>query len=289
MRRLTPYLPAGIAKAAVSLPDFLKPSLTEIRLRLNGPVSVTAGGKNRYFDTNGRLCGANEAIVCTQNDINECVSLLTGASLYSRGDELRAGYLPFGEGCRAGICGEAIVRDGVLTGFAKIYSVNLRVSRFIKDFGLRAAEHIAEPYPKGALVYSPPGMGKTTLLRSIAARLSEKYRVALADERCELYVPQLAPGMTDVMRGLKKSEALPMLCRSMSPQFIVCDELAPEDEDALMNAFGSGVCIVASAHADSAESLKNRPFLGRLLKTGAFPILIELEEGFKYTVKEYEE
>lgn len=286
MHRLLPYLPARIASAAARLPDAVAENLTEIRLRLHGPVSATSGGKNRCFDLHGSLCPAEDAIVCTQEDMSECLSLLTRSSLYSCGDALSAGYLPFGDGCRAGICGDAAVRNGVLRGFGEIYGINLRLSRFIREFGRKAAQNIAGTPPRGALVYSPPNRGKTTLLRSVAALLSANYRVALADERRELYVPQLRAGLVDALCGVKKSEALPLLCRSMSPEIIVCDELAAGDEAALLSALGAGVCIIASAHAESEEGLRARPFVGRLLATGAFPLLIGIGEGFKYSVKE---
>ncbi len=287
MHSLVSCLPPHIAKAVLCLPDYIKQSLTEIRLRLSGPVSVTSGGKNFAFDKNGAICDVGNAIICTEDDMSECLALLTHASLYSYGDEIAAGFVPFGNGCRAGVCGEAVVRGGVFTGFSKIYGINLRLCRFIKDYGVMAARHICANGLKGALIYSPPNGGKTTLLRSVAFALSLKYRLALADERRELYVPQLKSGLVDAVCGLKKSVALPLLCRSMSPQIIVCDELAAEDEPALQNALNAGVCIIASAHAETSLQLAARPYIGRLLETGAFPLLIGIGEGFKYTVEEW--
>lgn len=287
MHRLLPYLPPRIQVPISRLPEGVRQNATEVRLRLNGPVSVTSGGKNHCLTENGRLCTAEKALVCTQTDISECISLLTRASLYSYGDAMCAGFLPFGNGCRAGVCGEAIVREGAFSGFSKIYGINLRLSRFIKGYGTTAARYIADGGLKGALVYSPPNKGKTTLLRSIAALLSADYRVALCDERYELYVPELKGGLTDAVCGLKKSAALTLLCRSMAPQVIVCDELAAEDEAALINALGTGVCVIASAHADSAAGLCTRPFMNRLLQTGAFPLLIGIGADYEYTVEEY--
>lgn len=249
-------------------------------------MSVTSGGKNLCFDAEGKIGTPKKALHCSAEELKECIALLTRTSLYSYGDELCAGYLPFGNGCRAGVCGEAIVRDGVFRGFSEIYGINLRLSRFVADCGEHAARSICEHGLCGALVYSPPGKGKTTLLRGIAAELSHKYRVALADERYELYVPQLKTGLIDALCGLKKSAALSLLCRSMSPQVIVCDELAAEDETAVLNALGAGVSIIASAHADSAEGLYTRPFVRRLLESGAFPLLIGIGENFEYTVEE---
>lgn len=287
MQRLLPYLPLHIARGAAALPSAIAEGVTEIRLRLGGPVSVTALGKNHCFNSQGKLCPAEKAIVCTKEDVQSCLALLTHASLYSYGDTVRNGYIPFGNGCRAGVCGRGIVHGGKLTGFSEVYGINLRLCRYIKDYGIAAARYIGGTPLKGALVYSPPNKGKTTLLRSIAAQLARTLRVALADERGELYVPELNGTLTDVISGVNKSVAIPLLCRSMSPQVIVCDELAPEDEAALINALGAGVCIVASAHGESAAGVLARPYIGRLAATGAFPLLIGIGEDFSYTVEEY--
>ena len=286
MQSLLAYLPLSIARAVTSAPQSITDSLTEIRLRLGGPLSLTSGGKNCCINGEGKPCLPSVAFVCTEEHIAECLSLLTKGSLYSYGDALCQGYLPFGNGGRAGICGEARVQNGVITGFSTVYGINLRLCRFFPDYGAEAARHIKQGGLKGALIYSPPNRGKTTLLRSIASKLGEKYRVAIADERGELYVHQLRSGLIDRLTGLKKSHALTMLCRSMSPQVIICDELAPEDETALHNALGVGVCIVASAHGESAASVTARPFIGRLIEAGAFPLLIGIGEDYGYRVEE---
>jgi len=285
------YLPIRISRAVAALPERIAEGLTEIRLRAGGPVSVTSGGRNHTFTESGLLCPVERALRCCESELEECVALLSRSSLYSFGDTVKNGYIPFGDGCRAGVCGEGIVQNGETLGFRKIHSVNLRQRRFIRDFGLEAAKRVSENGLKGALVYSPPGFGKTTLLRSVAALLSDgslgrAYRVALADERGELFVPELAAGLTDAVRGLKKAEAARLLCRSMSPEVLICDELSPEDAGAMTDALNTGVCVIASAHADSVSGLKSRPFIAKLLETGAFPLLIGIGEGFRYRVEE---
>lgn len=288
------YLPLRISRAFAALPDGLLDKLTEVRLRLNAPVSVSAGGFNRCFTAEGRLCAPDKGIRCGGEEIEECLALLSRSSLYSFDDTLKSAYIPFGNGCRAGVCGEAIVRNGEIAGFRRVYGINLRLRRFVKDFGAEAARRISGGGLKGALIYSPPNRGKTTLLRSIARLLSDgsagpPRRVAIADERCELYVPELAGGLVDLMSGVRKAEAAELLCRSMSPEVIICDELSCSDGDALLQAVNAGVCVIATAHGDTRAALEKRPFVKELLDSGAFRLLIRLsaEGPFAYDIEEY--
>ena len=292
MLRLLPFLPQGLGFAVAKLPKEASSVATELRLRANAPVSLTLGGKNRCFNGDGRFCPVGQGIVCGEKELEECLSLLSRSSLYSFGDCIKQGYLPFADGCRAGICGEGIVRDGVLTGFSRVYGISLRLKRFISDFGFEAARRITEKGVRGALIYSPPNCGKTTLLKSLALLLSNgsmgrAYKVAVADERGELFVPELRGGLVDALCGVKKSIAIELLCRSMSPEVLICDELSADDGAALMQVLGMGVAVVASIHAATAAELKRRPFAAALLDKGAFPLLIGIDNSFGYTVEEY--
>ncbi len=289
-RRLLPYLPPRIQAAVAALPEGVDETATELRLRADAPASVTSLGKNRCFDEHGRLCGIEKALRCSEKELSDCIALLTQHSLYSFGESMKHAYVPFGEGCRAGIGGEAIVKDGVVLGFRRVLSINLRVSRFVRDCGYKAALQIAKH--GGALIYSPPACGKTTLLRSIALLLADgsvgrPCRVAVADERGELYVPELRAGLVDVISGVEKGRATELLCRSMAPQYIICDELGANDEEPCLQALNTGVATVASVHAGTREGLLRRPFVKRLLDSNAFPLLIRLSPDYSYETEEY--
>lgn len=292
MLRLLPYLPQRVATAVAGLPGDALSNSTELRLRADAPASITLGGKNRCFTADGVFCPVGRGLACTRKEMEECVSLISGASLYSFGDCLRQGYLPFGDGYRAGICGDGIVRNGVPEGFSRIYGINLRIKRFVADCGYEAARRITEKGLRGALIYSPPNCGKTTLLKSLALLLSNgslgrAYKVAVADERGELFVPELRQGLVDGLCGVEKSRAIELLCRSMSPEVLICDELAACDGAPLLQVLGTGVAVLASAHAATAAELAARPFIGALLAQGAFPLLIGLNGDYSYSVKEY--
>lgn len=290
MKSLLPYLPPRLGSAVTRLPSEAKESATELRLRLEAPVSLTLGGKNLCFDASGRFCDPGTALRCTRAELEACIDLLTRSSLYGYGEYLACGYIPFGTGGRAGVCGEAIVRGGRLEGFRSFWGINLRLRRFIEGFGLAAVRRIREKGMCGALVYSPPNRGKTTLLSSIAYLLStgdRPLRVAVADERGELFVPQLREGLADGMWGVPKAKAIELLCRSMSPQVVVCDELCAEDAAPLAQVLGMGAALIASAHGGSRDELVRRPFIRSLLDMGAFPLLIGIGRDYVYETEDY--
>ncbi len=291
-QQLLAYLPQRVARAVAALPSGVDEGATELRLRLEAPISVTVGGKNRCFNADGVICPMENAMRCSAEELRETVALLTRSSLYSFGESIKQGFLPFGKGNRAGICGDAIVKDGAVCGFRSVYAVNLRVSRHVRLCGMKAARRITELGGVGALVISPPGGGKTTLLRSVADLLSSEAlsspkRVALADERGELFVPELHKSLVDVMLGVPKVRAVELLCRSMSPQFLVCDEISPTESASLLQAANAGVSLIASAHAGSLAELCRRPFAAELLAAGVFPLVISLKNDYTYETEEY--
>ena len=168
--------------------------------------------------------------------------------------------------------------EGRVTSLGSIGSVCIRIPREIKGCASLLADCILEAPLTGILILSPPGMGKTTLLRDLVRIVSDRGKnVALADERREIAacmdgIPQLDVGScTDVMDGLPKAQAIPMLVRACAPEFIAVDELGSlADARAVLDAVRCGVSVIATAHASCQEEALLRPGTGLLLKENAF-------------------
>ncbi|MBQ3231059.1 MAG: hypothetical protein IJB49_08600 [Clostridia bacterium] len=289
------YLPRRISRAICALPESLCGDANEIRLRLNAPASLTVGARNVLFGENGAVSKPSGALCATEAEINECLSLLTAGSLYRFDEAVASGFIPLGSKGRAGICGEARIENGKMNGFSKITSVALRVGRFIPELAMPLIEKYKENGLSGALVCSPPALGKTTFLKSAAFLLSSgkgisPKRVGIADERGELSALSGARGLCDILSGAPKCEAISVLTRTMAPEIIVCDEISPNETEPLLEAQSTGVCLIASAHCGSPSELLKRGRMKMLLESGIFPLCVRLyyQNGYQFEISETE-
>lgn len=260
-------LPYRLQSAAVKCVLNNKGALNEIRLRLGRYLSVTSRGKNH-------IC----QVRCTKEDIDDVIRRLCGNSLYSHADTLREGYISYDCGIRAGVCGRAVAERGRINAVTDITSVNIRVPHRVKgaaDGAYRLLED--RGFSSGMLVYSRAGVGKTTLLRELVAKLAASYRVSVVDSRCEIMAGVEESVMADVLSAYPRAKGIEIAVRTMSPEFLVCDEIASnEDVAAISAAVGAGVNIIATAHAGSFDELMHREQMRTLIDRRAFDVYLGL-------------
>ncbi|MCQ2456154.1 MAG: hypothetical protein MJ096_02245 [Clostridia bacterium] len=257
---LQPRLSAAVLKAS----SLCGGEFNEIRLRLNGPLCLTVSGKT-----------VNCGVICTREDMDSVVRRLCGNSLYSHGDTIKEGYIASAHGIRAGICGRAVTDGGSVSAVTDVSSLCLRIPRRVRGAGDEAYAVLEKGgFSSGLLIYSRPGVGKTTLLRELAVRLAggaRPFRVAVIDTRCELAAGLDGMISADVLTGYPRGKGIEIAVRTLSPEFIICDEIGTrEDAEAIRGAAGSGVRFVASAHAGSSRELFLSPIVGGLAETGVF-------------------
>ncbi len=230
--------------------------LEEIRLRADRKATLTVGGHNCPTD-----------ILLAPRTLSDLLIHLCGGSLYAYSDTIHQGFLTLPGGIRVGVAGRAVCEEGRIIGVTDVTSLCIRLPHPHRNVGgtvCRLLRHLAaEGGAQGVLIYAPPGVGKTTLLRAVAATMAsgpDPWRTVVVDTRGELGFAGDRPDLClDVLAGYPRARGVEIATRTLSAQLIVCDEIGDVEEAmALISAHHGGVPLVASAHAGSVEELLHR-------------------------------
>ncbi len=246
-----------------------KDSLLELRLRLGQPSELVMIHGSQWLDD-----------ICTESDLNFCINAASNYSPWNAAT-VAQGYLTGAGGHRIGICGQASVKEGSMSGITGATSVCLRVARDFQGIAEKAAA-----LSGSILILGPPGSGKTTFLRDLIRQRSNAGRefISVVDEKGELFPSvqkqfYFSPGKhTDILTGCPKVSGIHTVLRNMGPDTIAVDEItAQEDCLALQHAGWCGVKLLATAHASSAEDLCRRPIYKPLAESKLFDHYIVLQ------------
>ena len=278
------FLTPEMRRAALSMQQGEKCDAEEFRMRAGRPFSVVFPGGEQVLSKDGSVT-ARSPITVASSDIVTAFELATQSSAHTAMESAKNGYVTVRGGHRVGICGTAVVKDGEVVSIKKLSSMSIRIAKQITGSGDEVLDRIiCRGAPSNTLIISPPGCGKTTLLRDIVRQLSDGtrnggkgLRVSVADERGEIAAlwnaaPQFdVGGRTDILECCPKAKAVMILLRAMSPQVIAVDEItAPEDLAAVETAANCGVRLLATLHADSLDDLRSRPLSRRLVDMRLF-------------------
>ncbi len=236
--------------------------LYELRLRENMPISINYDGKYVFLSDFGAVDDRNKAMVCNLNEIEDCVYKAGNYSIYSVEEQMKQGYITAKDGVRIGLAGEYVMEKGQIHAIRGITSLCIRIPHEIYGCGEEIYRSCMSDRIHNLLICSPPGLGKTTILRDISRIMCmrAKVNVLICDERGELYVGEM--GKTcDIIKYTDKATAFEIGIRALRPDVIITDELSARDGEALRKAVCAGVKIIASAHLWDKTSLME-PFLG---------------------------
>ncbi len=247
--------------------------LQEIRMRINKPMIIRYDNREYFVDERtGRLSTKCEPYIVKKNEMKETMEYVCNYSLYAFQEELRQGFITVQGGHRVGIAGKVVTEDGMIQNIKYISSINVRIAHEIGGCSNRIMRYITnDGRMLNTIIISPPGCGKTTLLRDTIRNLSDGYdnmtgvNVGVVDERSELaacYMGVAQNNMgyrTDILDCCPKAKGMMMLIRTMSPQIIAVDEIGgSDDENAIRYAAICGCKIIATAHGASYEELITR-------------------------------
>ena len=236
----------------MSVPEIERDRIQEIRLRRGRRLSVTIFSKEYFVNDNGRLMNnIGDSVQVTTEDIETIYQRAFQNSLHSFHREIARGYITVSGGCRVGFCGTAVLDPARSYAVESVKNIGSSDEIYAKCFSDK---------PMSLLIASPPSGGKTTVLRDLARKLGERWRVALIDERNEFAAtvagePQnLIGAMTDVFNSYNKYEGIMTAVKVMSPQILICDEIG-------------------------SSELKKRRYISKLIKDKAFDALAVLGTG----------
>lgn len=265
------YLPRKIRKLMYFIST---DGLEEVRLRQGLPVALYYADRCRYITPKGQLSlSYTGCITATKADLIEGMELISEASVYALGDEIKNGYITIAGGHRVGICGNTVLKDGRIENINHVSGLNYRISKEIIGAARMIMPYIYDSSEiRNTLIISPPQCGKTTILRDVARSLSEVgKKVSVIDERNEIsamnngYQGYNLGVSCDVLGGASKEEGSLLMLRSMSPDVIITDELGGEDEGRVLSRIAnSGVHLISTIHAKNRAELEKREEISRI-------------------------
>lgn len=242
MKNIYSRLPDSLAKKI----DFK--NINEISLRADKNVIVKAD--NIYYKID---------YVTSQKEVEEILKRFCNLSVYAYLDEIKNGFITIEGGHRIGICGTAVLKNNEIYNVKNISSVNIRTAHEVKHCSDKLKFDI-----KNLLIISPPCCGKTTIIRDLCRRLGAKNKISIVDERGEIAGIHNGKAyfdvglMTDVLSLVSKTKGIEYVLRSMSPEYIVTDEISSVDFESVCQAFTYGVKIIATAHGNNIKDTLNR-------------------------------
>lgn len=282
-------LPENYKSILSNIPENLATEIKEIRFRNGEPLTLNTKNDVYYITENGVITVSfSEGLIKTdEKDLQEIVFSLSRRSLHTYQDMIAKGFIPLRNGCKAGVAGRAVMKNGAVYSVSSFNSVNIRVSREFYGCSCDLLSKIGMDCTS-FLIVGAPLSGKTTLIRDLCRYFSggnvlNPLKTAIIDERDEIASRSFGVGAdvgvhTDVLTLYPKAVGTEIAVRTLSPDIIVLDEIGTDEEaKAMLSGMNSGVSFIATAHGSSFEEVLRRPNIKRLVNAKVFQKVVVLE------------
>ncbi len=214
----------------------LQRDLQEIRIRVGRSILLKTRRADIIIDYQ-----------ISSSEILQILERLCENSIYAYRNQICEGFLTVKGGHRIGITGTAVTENDKVINLKYVTSLNFRIAREVLNCSNQLLKEVIDRENNSiynTLIVSPPGKGKTTMLRDMIRNISNGMETihfkgmtcGVVDERGEIAamykgVPQNDIGTrTDVIENISKAKGMKMLIRSMAPEVIACDEIGSRED-----------------------------------------------------------
>lgn len=270
------YFPINILSLlhkAIKQNEKLAEQIQEIRIRVGRPIILKLQNLDILIE-----------YIVNQTEILQILEKICENSIYAYKNQICNGYITIKGGHRIGITGSAVVENEKIINIKYITSLNFRIARQVLNCSNKIIGQVIDEKNQdiyNTLIVSPPGRGKTTILRDLIRNLSNgideinfKGRTCgVVDERGEIAamykgVPQNDIGIrTDIIENISKAKGIKILIRTMAPEIIACDEIgSKEDVEAIQEAIISGVKGIFTMHGRTLDDVKSNNQINKLIE-----------------------
>lgn len=139
--------------------------IEEIRLHSNRPIILKFRDSDIVIN-----------YIVNQCEILQILEKICNNSIYAYKNQICNGFITVKGGHRVGITGTAVVENNNVINIKNINSLNFRIAREIKGASNKILSEIIDKKNStiyNTLIVSPPGKGKTTILRDTIRRISD--------------------------------------------------------------------------------------------------------------------